>query len=48
LCHRLLTSGVENAAGRVGELGQAVLVDPVVHEGAAPLGDDEADIAQDF
>src|SRR3712207_3021483 len=36
----------QDAAGRVGELGQAGVVDAVVHVGAAPLGDDEADVAQ--
>ncbi len=39
-------SAVEDATGGVGKLGQAVLVDAVVHERPSPLGDDEADVAQ--
>lgn len=38
--------GVEDAAGRVGEPGKTGLVDLVVHEGATPLGDNEAHVAQ--
>ena len=41
-------SGVEDTTGGVRELGQAVLIHAVVHEGAAPLGDDEADVTQDL
>ena len=40
--------GVEDAAGGLGEFREAGAIDAVVHEGAAPLGDDEAHVAQDF
>ena len=42
------SSGVEDAAGRLGELRQAGAIDAVVHERAPPLGDDEAHVAQDL
>ena len=41
-------SGVENAAGRVGELSQTVPIDAIVHERAPPLRDDKAHLTQDF
>jgi hypothetical protein len=41
----LLASGIEDATRGGGEIGQAGVVHPVVHEGAAALSHDEADIA---